>query len=1831
MAVGRISGPLFKDNLLRNGVNLAFETNLLYLDVVNGRIGINTATPDHELSVSGTTRTTNLQVTNEADIASFTVTGNTLSSSSGTINLVPQGTNPVIYQGKILVNNNLQLYTNTIQTTVANTDLNINTTGSGKVNLNGNTLVSGNLHATGVITADGNITLGNATSDIVTFDAEVASTLIPSLTNTYSLGSNPATGGHEWKNVYTHNIYATSFTGTNITVDGINLVLPQGNILYVAKNGSDSNAGVHENNPFLTIKHALSVATAGTTVYVYPGTYSEIFPMTMPQGVTLRGSSLRSVLVQPTVGTIDKDAFLLNGETTIEDLTVTGFRYNSTNDTGYAFRFANNFLVTTKSPYMRNVSVLTRGSVTNSGDPYGFASGDAGRAAFADGSVANASSNEATMLFHGFTCITPNTIALKVTNGVRIEWVNSFTYFADKGLYAYSSATGFAGAGLTRLRINTKTGTWSVGNTVRYYDTDGVTVLASGTIASISGNYVNLTGRCLGFETITDRLGKTIFPQGGAKLSTAQKKFGTASLALNGSTDYVTAATTPDFDFGTGAFTLEAWVYNTAQGATNQIIFDFRTTNPEFTPTFYINATTATLRLAVNGNVVIESATAIPLNTWTHVALAKTGTSTKMFINGTQAGLTYTDNNTYVQGPLTLGARYDGTTPFAGYIDDVRISKGVARYTSNFTAPTAQLTGDLDTVLLLNLNGPNNSIVFLDNGVTLQDIRNITTGGTASVINFADYSDFGAELRMIGSAFCYGNYGAYADGIGVIANLISHNFAFIGAGKLLSNDPNDRIAANEVVQLNNAHVYYTEVNNEGTFSVGSYFSVNQKTGEVTFNGQNLSITTATGVVFTDGIHTTTVLPGEIDTGNIKISGNTIESVTGDVNVTAASGAINLQNNTFVTGNLDVTGNVTIGGNITIGDQTTDVVNFVAGIISNLIPGTTNLYDLGTPSLLWANGYFTAANIDNINISNNTISTVSGNANLRLVANGSGLVYFPSNNVQIDNSLTVGQDLTVTTGTTSLQAVGITGTLTQTGNFGQTGNFTSSGDILVTGNITGTGTLTLPAVLISGSTIGGTASNTDLTIQANGSGKVLIPSNNVQFSQNLVVGGTLGVTGLSTLHAVGITGTLTQVGDLNQTGNFITSGTIQSGSITSSGTLTLPNITISGTTISDTASNSDLQLVANGSGRIYVPSNNVVFDHNLNVGGTLDVTGTSTLGATTINGTLTQTGDFTQTSGNIITSGTIGSSSITITGAGTYLQLPSIKLSGGTILGTGTGANLILQANGAGKIVVPSNDVQFNQNLVVGGTLGVTGLSTLHAVGVTGTLTLNGDLNQTGNITTSGTIGSGSITSSGTLTLPNVLISGSTISGTANANLSIAAYGSNNVVFPNNNVDISNNLWIGGTLQVTDLTTLHAVGITGTLTQSGNFNQTGNFITSGTINSGSITSSGTLTLPTVTIANSIINGTANSDLTVTAYTGKKVLIPSNDVSLGQNLVVGGTLEVDSTSTLADVGITGTLTQNGAYNQTGNFTTSGDLTITGDALISGTLSIPNITIGGSTIATNVSGLDLNIVADGAGAVFIENVRISDNTIQSTGTNSNLTLTPQGTGSLVINTTGSLVLPVGATVDRPSGTNGMVRYNSDIGRYEGYSNGYWVKLGGVESVDGNTYITPELTPGAGDNVLRFVVNSNQMAYIDATKLWATRFETNNLAISGNSITTVATDTDINLTTGGVGGVVIGNLKFANNTITNTVSNAVTQFVESGTGYIKIAGTYGVVLPFGDVASRPTLLHTEIGMTRFNTELQYVEVFNGSSWTIVSGNSSGVSFNDATDIGIQAALMIG
>ena len=163
---------------------------------------------------------------------------------------MPSGAGNTIYNARAIVGN-LQLTGNTISATNSNGAINITANGTGGINL-GNTsgsvlvTVTGNLHATGNITADGNITLGdNLTQDTVSFAAEINSDIIPSTNNTRNLGSDPNAGGNSWAKANIRNVISTNITSSTATINGINVILPQGNIYYVATAGSDSNAGVH--------------------------------------------------------------------------------------------------------------------------------------------------------------------------------------------------------------------------------------------------------------------------------------------------------------------------------------------------------------------------------------------------------------------------------------------------------------------------------------------------------------------------------------------------------------------------------------------------------------------------------------------------------------------------------------------------------------------------------------------------------------------------------------------------------------------------------------------------------------------------------------------------------------------------------------------------------------------------------------------------------------------------------------------------------------------------------------------------------------------------------------------------------------------------------------------------------------------------------------------------------------------------------------------------------------------------------------------------------------------------------------------------------------------------------------------------------------------------------------------------------------------------------------------------------------------------------------------------------------------------------------------------
>jgi len=190
--LGRISGPLLSADLQRDGVNLAFETDLLYLsvDAVDGggaldstkfRIGINSdAIPiDSALFVNDTIRSTNLITTTQFTVPNFSITTDTIQQLTGTLYIQPnQADNPTI-TAVALGTSRLRFDNNEILNATIDSDINFSPVGTGITNIRNSVEVLGSLHATGNITWDGDITLGNNADDNITFASDVNSDIVP--------------------------------------------------------------------------------------------------------------------------------------------------------------------------------------------------------------------------------------------------------------------------------------------------------------------------------------------------------------------------------------------------------------------------------------------------------------------------------------------------------------------------------------------------------------------------------------------------------------------------------------------------------------------------------------------------------------------------------------------------------------------------------------------------------------------------------------------------------------------------------------------------------------------------------------------------------------------------------------------------------------------------------------------------------------------------------------------------------------------------------------------------------------------------------------------------------------------------------------------------------------------------------------------------------------------------------------------------------------------------------------------------------------------------------------------------------------------------------------------------------------------------------------------------------------------------------------------------------------------------------------------------------------------------------------------------------------------
>lgn len=185
---------------------------------------------------------------------------------------------------------------------------------------------------------------------------------------------------------------------------------------------------------------------------------------------------------------------------------------------------------------------------------------------------------------------------------------------------------------------------------------------------------------------ISDELGHPLTLNGGATLSTTQYKWGGLSGYFNGVNSYISAAHTTDLSFGPDDLTVEAWIYPT----TFDTMFWPVTSKGASTDGYFfgLTPTDGFLRWDLAGTVY-TSTTAPSLNTWSHVAWTRSGTTNKGFINGTEV-YTFTDSTNFNDtGELRVGRGRGNSTNYAtGYIDALRITKGVARYVDDFTPPT---------------------------------------------------------------------------------------------------------------------------------------------------------------------------------------------------------------------------------------------------------------------------------------------------------------------------------------------------------------------------------------------------------------------------------------------------------------------------------------------------------------------------------------------------------------------------------------------------------------------------------------------------------------------------------------------------------------------------------------------------------------------------------------------------------------------------------------------------------------------------------------------------------------------------------------------------------------------------------------------------------------------------------------------------------------------------------------------------------------------------------------------------------------------------------------
>ena len=258
---------------------------------------------------------------------------------------------------------------------------------------------------------------------------------------------------------------------------------------------------------------------------------------------------------------------------------------------------------------------------------------------------------------------------------------------------------------------------------------------------------------------------------GNTNSTSAQSVFYSRSFILDGNGDDIRVPDTADFTFGSGDFTIEGWAHQTANSSWRSFVMKYTTNNAssswfygflDGTQYFYFyHGASAGVFFASSDGTVSGTVKPIPLNTWVHCAVTRSGNVFRMFENGVQVcTMTVNETNNDSSARLSIGQDADGNYDFAGYFSDVRVYKGVAKYTSNFIP--ASTFPDILPDTPSGVSGDSKLAKVTDGAVSFDDIGDYLYLGTSSDFTMAGDFTVEAFAYVIDAGInCFFNVGDY--------------------------------------------------------------------------------------------------------------------------------------------------------------------------------------------------------------------------------------------------------------------------------------------------------------------------------------------------------------------------------------------------------------------------------------------------------------------------------------------------------------------------------------------------------------------------------------------------------------------------------------------------------------------------------------------------------------------------------------------------------------------------------------------------------------------------------------------------------------------------------------------------------------------------------------------------------------------------------------------------------------------------------------------------------------------------------------------------------------